>query len=288
MTPPGETRRERRERARELRRVRGSWWRRTLFPNRWSVIVLVLIVAALGVTYWPKAWHGYRFRVGAAVVIGVGAWVASRAEQDKVRSAQEVALTDARIEAKNVLALTTSDLRPMIQAMQDLKNRKNSDTSAALSQIELSALDSARGLATSNRARSVVFLHRGEGQFTQYKYRGRQEDPRTTLSAVGATGDLKRLFERGAPQVCVDVWADEVLRNRDPKPSYGSFVSAAIRTRHGAVFGVLSVDDPEVRGVNEADGETLTAIAELLAASWVLGGAPNGTQPWEPPNADAS
>lgn len=244
---------------------------RESFTGRWSWVALMCVaVLALQGAYPTSWWSWVRWViVGVAAVLG---FVATRVEQRQAarRGTQEQddRLAAAKESARDILLTTTTGLRPIASALQQMAGVEvgSGDYREARGQLQTACLAAAESMAPAPGGRACLFTYDAAKQgFVYAAHRGREEESGRIFSTIDVDpeSEFGQLLYSGRTQLRrgVDDAAESTTLGR-----YDSFVSAPVRLRQGQVYGLLTVDHTDADQMDRFDASILTVIAHLLAA----------------------
>lgn len=128
------------------------------------------------------------------------------------------------------------------------------------------ALSMAKDVIGPDKVRACWYELTDAATLTPVDSIGRAEGPRTTFRAGTLNGDaaLKMVFTDNV-LVVRDIEDDPSFVQRDPKPTYRTFIAASVSSGE-TPYGMLTLDAPNVGDLILNDAHTLHLIASLLAA----------------------
>ncbi|MFK5689560.1 GAF domain-containing protein [Ornithinimicrobium sp. LYQ92] len=235
-----------------------------------GLLVLACILSLAAQDYWPGRLRGEdgltRWGLWALIVLSAAAWFLPRLDgwlrEREQESERRGALAKAD-ELYKVLSTNFPLITAKIQTYTTIPRNQRADRESIVGGVSSEVLDAALRVAEGEGGRSTLFWWQPErGAFVPAESKGRSPMATTVLKpdADSPESPFMQMLLKGVPQV-------EVRANRS-KP-YRCYVSAAIRSLDGRVFGILTLDHVEEDGLDDQDGDVLFVLADLLAIAIV-------------------
>jgi transcriptional regulator with GAF, ATPase, and Fis domain len=218
---------------------------------------------------WPFGWVA----VPLSVVFFAAAWFAQRLDKLSSEEDKTTDLREAKEKAERLFLGVSDVLRPLAALLLDVADMSCSGAERrdAMGRLRLGCVVAVAELSAPQRARSCLFEFEEDGEtLVPKEHHGRSDVPTSRFNLGEDTPYTEILTMLNTHRaVLYDDVDQQPPQGWDPEHTHGyrCFIRAPIRSER-YIYGMLTVDAPEVGTLGETDAELLSTVATILAAGY--------------------